>query len=43
MTGEEARRLAQAALRARDNAYAPYSRWTVGAALLATAGSLPVG
>lgn len=43
MTGEEARRLARAALRARDNAYAPYSRWTVGAALLAKDGSLTVG
>jgi cytidine deaminase len=34
------RRLARAALRARDNAYAPYSQFPVGAAALAADGTI---
>ena len=40
MTYEEKERLAACALRARKNAYTPYSHWAVGAALLAEDGSL---
>ena len=35
--------LARAALKARENSYAPYSRWTVGAALLDEEGRIHTG
>ena len=37
------RRLARAALEARENAYCPYSRFAVGAALLTAAGEIVTG
>lgn len=40
---EEARRLIDAAVRARRNAYAPYSHFAVGAALLGKSGAIYVG
>ena len=40
MSPEERNELVRAARLARDNAYAPYSRYAVGAALLAESGSL---
>lgn len=43
MTAEQERSLALAALRARANAYAPYSHWTVGAALLTAEGDVIPG
>ena len=43
MTAEQERTLALAALRARANAYAPYSHWTVGAALLTAEGDVIPG
>ena len=39
----DAERLVEAALRARKNAYAPYSRFTVGAALLGASGRVYTG
>ena len=43
MTAEQERSLALAALQARANAYAPYSHWTVGAALLTAEGDVIPG
>lgn len=43
MTQQDRQRLARCALEARQNAYTPYSHWTVGAALLAEDGSLIIG
>lgn len=43
MTEEIRERLARRALEARENAYVPYSRWAVGAALLAEDGTVIPG
>ena len=40
---DDEERICQAALAARENAYAPYSRFRVGAALLTTSGTVHAG
>lgn len=43
MSGTDAKALARAAFEAREKAYAPYSRFTVGAALLCADGTVYTG
>jgi len=43
LTAEESRRLIAAARKALDNAYAPYSKFHVGAAILTEAGNMFTG